>query len=74
MKLQIISPEGVVYHAETQSVTLPGGAGGFEVLKGHAPLVSTLEQGAVVSDGKEVMQISKGVVEVARDTITIYKV
>lgn len=72
MTLQIISPDGVVHSSESQAVKLPGGAGSFEVLRGHAPMVSTLVAGEVVSDGKAVMQIAGGVVEVANDAITLY--
>ena len=72
MTLQIISPEGVVSSRETPSVVLPGEAGSFEVLRGHAPLVSTLVEGAIVSDGAQVMRIESGGVEVKADVVTVY--
>ncbi len=72
MTLQIISPEGTLSKSEARSVVLPGGAGSFEVLRGHAPLVSTLLPGAIVRDGREVMRIAAGIVEVNNDVVTIY--
>ena len=42
MEVHIISPEGDVFQGTADAVFLPGTLGGFEVLDGHAPLVSTL--------------------------------
>ncbi len=47
MILKIITPAGVQVECQTEKVFLPGSAGSFEVLKNHAPLISTLEKGAV---------------------------
>ncbi len=48
IKLKIITPVGCAVEAEVEKVFLPGGAGAFEVLHNHAPLVSTLVKGKVV--------------------------
>lgn len=55
MKLQILTPEKTAFDGEAQSVALPGEAGGFEVLKDHAPILSSLLPGDVriLSDKKE---------------------
>ena len=47
MTLCIITPLGKALEVSTLKVFLPGGAGAFEVLRGHAPLVSTLTAGTI---------------------------
>mgnify|MGYP002521988960 CR=1 FL=1 len=42
MKVIIVSPEKTLYDAEVNGVKLPGTKGRFEILKGHAPIISTL--------------------------------
>lgn len=74
MKLNIITPDKPVYDGEVTSVTVPGTAGSFEVLKNHAPIVSTLEDGKVIirnGNSEEIITIIGGVVEVIDDKITV---
>ena len=47
LKLKIVSPERVVFSGEVERVTVPGTAGEFEMLVNHAPIISSLEHGAV---------------------------
>lgn len=75
MKLTIITPDKPVYDGEVTSVTVPGSAGSFEVLRDHAPIVSTLEDGKVIirtaGKSEEIIQIIGGVVEVVNNEITL---
>ena len=75
MKLTIITPDKPVYDGEITSVTVPGSAGSFEILKDHAPIVSTLEDGQVIirASGKseEIIRIVGGVVEASHNKITV---
>ncbi len=74
MQLTIVTPEGVVCRAEVESVKLSGAAAPFTILKGHAPLMSTLEAGDViyVEHGMERrVAIRSGVVNVYKDTIEV---
>ena len=74
MQLTIVTPEGVVCRAEVESVKLSGTAAPFTILKGHAPLMSTLEAGEViyVEQGTERrVAIRSGVVNVYKDTIEV---
>ncbi|HQS06562.1 MAG TPA: F0F1 ATP synthase subunit epsilon [Daejeonella sp.] len=48
MKLEILTPDKKVFEGEVRSVTVPGTMGSFEVLKDHAPVISTLEDGKVI--------------------------
>ncbi|MCH5239083.1 MAG: ATP synthase F1 subunit epsilon [Muribaculaceae bacterium] len=47
MKLEIISTNEIMFSGEVESVTLPGVAGQFTVLKNHASLISVLKPGEV---------------------------
>ena len=74
MKLQVITPDKIAYEGEVTAVTVPGSAGSFQILKGHAAIVSTLEDGKVIikkDGGEEVIIIKGGVVEVKDDNIIV---
>jgi F-type H+-transporting ATPase subunit epsilon len=45
--LEIISPAKAIYKGNILSITIPGALGSFQVLKNHAPLISTFEIGLV---------------------------
>ena len=68
MKLEIVTPDGVVFNNEVKQVTLPGSEGEFGVLAHHATIVSLLNTGVIVidcADGKEVaVAINSGYVKV----------
>jgi F-type H+-transporting ATPase subunit epsilon len=70
MKVQILTPEKTVFDGEAESVLVPGAAGAFEVLKGHAPILSSLVAGTarVIADKKEhYFQIGGGFFEFSHD-------
>ena len=69
MKVTIVSPEKTLYEGEVEGVKLPGTL----VLKGHAPIISTLVAGTVECIGNEPYQItvSGGFVEVANNAISV---
>ena len=75
MKLEVVSPEKVIYTGEITSAKFPGTDGQFEVLKGHAPLISTLDKGSIFvkqADGKEeILSINAGFVEVLNNNIVV---
>ena len=74
MKLEIVTPNGVIYDAEVKQVTLPGAEGEFGVLPKHATLVSLLETGVIVierEDGSEIaVAINSGYVKVDEEKTT----
>ena len=51
MYLEIISPEAKLFTGEVESLTLPGTNGSFQLLENHAPIVSSLQAGAVKIKG-----------------------
>lgn len=50
MNLEIITPESKIFQGEVDAVRLPGKEGLFQVLNGHAPMISTLQAGEVKID------------------------
>lgn len=74
MKLEIITPQGTVFAGEVDSVLLPGKFSAFEVLKDHAPIISSLGKGKIVykTDGNETaLQVNDGFVEVVKNHISV---
>lgn len=75
LKLKIVSPEKVFYEGEIESIVVPGTLGRFEVLVGHAPIISSLEKGIVeytTLDGEKTQfDILGGFVEVQKDVISL---
>ncbi len=75
MKLTIITPDKLAYEGEVTAVPVPGTAGSFQILKDHAAIVSTLEDGKVVvksnNNAEQVLIIKGGVVEAKDNNIII---
>jgi F-type H+-transporting ATPase subunit epsilon len=75
MRIEIVTPDTKIFEGEIKSVRVPGKKGSFQVLKDHAPIVSTLESGPVIIvdiDGREtVIVISGGVIEVKANKIIL---
>jgi F-type H+-transporting ATPase subunit epsilon len=75
MKIEIITPDRKVYQGDIKSVRVPGKKGSFQVLKDHAPIVSTLESGSViiVDDAgiEKIVEIDGGVIEVKANRIIL---
>ncbi len=47
LNLEIVSPESVVYSGDIELVELPGKRGRFTILRGHAPIISSLSEGQI---------------------------
>jgi F-type H+-transporting ATPase subunit epsilon len=74
MYLEILTPDQTVFSGEINSVQVPGVAGRFEVLTNHAPIISTLEKGAVtvrMAKEEKSFTIDGGVVEVLQDKVIV---
>jgi len=74
LKLEIVTPNGLIFDGEVKQVDLPGSEGEFGVLAGHAALVSLLDTGVIVitkEDGSEVaVAINSGYVKVEEEKTT----
>ena len=72
--LIIYSPERTILEKMVCKVSFPGTKGRFMVLKDHAPLISSLEEGRIVfvSGGvEENIDIKAGFVEIAYNKVTV---
>ena len=75
MKIEIITPDRKIFEGDIKSIRVPGKKGSFHVLKDHAPIISTLENGPVImvdQQGNETRyEINGGVIEVKANTIIL---
>lgn len=74
MFLEIITPDKKIYSGEVTSVSVPGSRGRFEMLKDHAPIISTMMNGKVKVKDKEgikTFDVKGGVVENLKNKIII---
>jgi F-type H+-transporting ATPase subunit epsilon len=75
MKIEIITPDKKIFEGEIKSVRVPGKKGSFQVLKDHAPIISTLENGTVRIVDQEnneiTYDIGGGVIEVKANKIIL---
>lgn len=75
MKIEIITPDRKIYEGEIKSVRVPGRKGSFQVLKDHAPIISTLEAGRVYiveqNNNNVDLDIDGGVIEVKANRIIL---
>lgn len=47
MKVEIVTPEVILYKGEVESIAVPGVNGEFQMLENHAPIVSVLVKGYI---------------------------
>ncbi len=75
LNLQIITPAKVSFTGEVKSVTIPGTLGSFQILKDHAPLISTFEIGFFkverLDNSADYYATSGGTVEVLHNKIIV---
>lgn len=75
LKVRLVTPERILVDQTVDAVELPGKNGYFEVLYGHAPLLSGLGAGEVRLHGGEAgdqrYSVARGFVEVLPERVTI---
>lgn len=75
MELCILTPETKLFNGTIKSVKVPGTKGQFQILKGHAAIVSSLNKGTIyVVDGSGAthnFDIVRGFIEVLRDEVSL---
>ena len=75
MHLDIVTPDANLFSGNVTMVEVPGAQGRFQVLKNHAPIISTLAVGKVRLIGEDQkeksFEITGGVVEVLNNKITV---
>lgn len=75
MELIVLTPEKEIFQGRITSVKVPGANGQFEILAGHAPIVSSLVTGEVrILTGtgeRKVFNIKRGFVEVLGEEVSL---
>jgi len=74
IKVQIITPEKIVYEADAKSITLPTQNGEITVMADHIPLITVLMAGELIvrtDDDEHPMAVSKGVAEISKNKIVV---
>lgn len=73
--LEIITPAKIVYKGNIESITIPGTIGNFQVLKNHAPIISTLEIGLIkvkeTESSTRFFATGSGTVEVLNNNVLV---
>ncbi|MGB5287860.1 MAG: F0F1 ATP synthase subunit epsilon [Ignavibacteriaceae bacterium] len=74
LNLEIITPEKPIFKDQVDVITVPGTIGGFQILKDHAPLISSFEIGIikVKKDSSETYYTTAGgTVEVDKNKVLV---
>ena len=75
MLLEIIAPDEKLYAGEVDMVQVPGSKGSFQILKNHAPIISTLEEGVIrivdQKGGVRLFEVDGGVIEAKNNKIIV---
>jgi len=75
MLLEIIAPDRKLYSGEVDLVQVPGSKGSFEILRNHAPIISTLEPGKIkivdIKGGTTFFEVGGGVIEAKNNKIIV---
>jgi F-type H+-transporting ATPase subunit epsilon len=75
MKLTILSPGKKIFEGEIQTSKFPGDLGQFQVLKGHASIISILKKGHIVyqdiNNINYTTKVENGIVEVLNNNIIV---
>ena len=75
MNLVVLTPEKEIFSGKVKSVKVPGTSGQFEVLAGHAAIVSSLVEGGVrildEAEAKKEFTIEKGFIEVLNNEVSL---
>ena len=75
MNITVLTPDREVYSGAITSLKVPGTEGQFQILRNHAPIVSSLEKGVVTikKQGGEqiILNIGGGFVEVLNNEVNL---
>ncbi len=74
MKVEILTPDAVLFEGEARHVFLPGSDGALGVLDNHAAMITTLAKGTVkvdTKDGEQAFDLNGGTVEVLDNKVLI---
>jgi F-type H+-transporting ATPase subunit epsilon len=73
-QFELVSPEKLLFSGEVEAVVVPGAEGEFTVMKGHAPMMTTLRPGVVEIDranGRQKLFVRGGFADVNAKGLTL---
>mgnify|MGYP001227621794 CR=1 FL=1 len=74
LKLEIITPESVIYSEEVDMVTLPGSEGEAGIYPNHVPLMTKVQAGELIAkkaSSIEILAVGEGFAEITGDRVSI---
>ena len=74
LKLEIITPESVIYSEEVDMVTLPGSEGEAGIYPNHVPLMTKVQAGELIAKSAgsdEILAVGEGFAEITGDHVAI---
>jgi F-type H+-transporting ATPase subunit epsilon len=76
LHFELVTPEKLVRSQDVHMVVVPGTEGDFGVLEGHAPVMSTIRDGAIqvyatADASPEEIQVRGGFAEVGENGLTV---
>jgi len=74
LMLEIVTPERVAFSGRVEEVTIPGSEGEMGVLRGHTPVLTSIDMGALsyMREGKQVhFAVRSGYAEILFSKVTI---
>ena len=74
LKLEIVTPESIIYSEDVEMVTLPGSEGEAGIYPNHVPLMTRVQAGEIIVNRggtEEVVAIGEGFAEITGDHIAI---
>ena len=74
LKIEIVTPQSLVFSGNAVSISLPGSQSPFQVLTGHVAVVSTLDKGQIkidTGDGRKIFESDGGFAEVNNNVVSV---
>jgi F-type H+-transporting ATPase subunit epsilon len=74
LKLEVITPTGVVYSQEVHMVTMPTASGQIGVYRHHVPLLTRIVPGEIIvkrNGEEEFLAVGGGLVEITGESVSI---
>jgi F-type H+-transporting ATPase subunit epsilon len=74
LNLEIITPEKPIFRDQIEAVTIPGTQGSFQILKDHAPIISSFEIGIIKvkkASAETFYTTAGGTVEVSKNNVLV---
>ena len=75
MRLEIIAPERCLFTGDVTMIKVPGTNGEFQILKNHAPIVSTLDKGVITirntDNSEQIFEIESGLLKCNKNEVNI---